>query len=593
MKKLLLALLLLLPLAAKAETALDLSAFNGLPVLQDGRFKPMGAFARALATQLADSDKVADQPALEWLARTIFDPASAAQQPVFAVPNLQVRAAMKLSGHMSRRFSLAELAPGLEATAAEAQELAKKDPKALSPDEQALFNLHTHVLVYNQLLQSVSLLLPLPMPTPDGRSGLTFLEVQKDEPDMVAQVKGLLALKGEDPDSYTDHEKRLAAFLFGLQKLRQGGNNNMLLRILPSAWQTQEKGWLSPWQLVLSGQSSPQSAAYLKAWQDMATAWRMGDATLWQSSSHQAKSLIEASIDSGLKNRLWLETIYLQIKPYPFAMLLYGLGALLAFWRPRTAMVVLGTGALLHVGGIALRIAILDRPPVGTLYESALFVSLVAVAVTLLVNLRKQTPALLVGGALAGLGLLFIAPVLQPEGDSLGTLTAVLNTNFWLGTHVLCITAGYGFCLLTAMLAHALLIVKNRTGLFGLMHRLSLAALMFTAIGTILGGIWADQSWGRFWGWDPKENGALLICLWLIWLQHGRLSGHLNQLAYIAGTAYLGVIVALAWFGVNLLSVGLHSYGFTSGIAAGLFTFCAVETLLIGGLWLRGRYRAA
>ncbi|MGB1077004.1 MAG: cytochrome c biogenesis protein CcsA, partial [Bdellovibrionales bacterium] len=101
------------------------------------------------------------------------------------------------------------------------------------------------------------------------------------------------------------------------------------------------------------------------------------------------------------------------------------------------------------------------------------------------------------------------------------------------------------------------------------------------------GGVWADQSWGRFWGWDPKENGALLIVLWLVWLIHGKMSGHVKHVYYLAGLSFLSVIVALSWFGVNLLSVGLHSYGFIEGIALGLFTFCFVEILVLSGLVYR------
>jgi ABC-type transport system involved in cytochrome c biogenesis permease subunit len=185
--------------------------------------------------------------------------------------------------------------------------------------------------------------------------------------------------------------------------------------------------------------------------------------------------------------------------------------------------------------------------------------------------------------------------VFAPEGDSLETLVAVLNTSFWLGTHVLCITAGYGLCLLTAGAAHLWLFRRGGDGaLFRLMHRLSLAALLLTATGTALGGIWADQSWGRFWGWDPKENGALLIVLWLAWLQHGRVGALMSETAYASGMAALAVVVALSWFGVNLLGVGLHSYGFTSGIASGLAAFCAAELLAIGWLWhRRARHEAA
>ena len=102
-------------------------------------------------------------------------------------------------------------------------------------------------------------------------------------------------------------------------------------------------------------------------------------------------------------------------------------------------------------------------------------------------------------------------------------------------------------------------------------------ALFFTLFGTILGGIWADQSWGRFWGWDPKENGALLIVMWQIMMLHMRISGFVKPAGFALGLVLNNIVVVLAWFGVNLLSVGLHSYGFASGIARNLIIFIIIE----------------
>ena len=98
-------------------------------------------------------------------------------------------------------------------------------------------------------------------------------------------------------------------------------------------------------------------------------------------------------------------------------------------------------------------------------------------------------------------------------------------------------------------------------------------------LGTILGGIWADQSWGRFWGWDPKENGALLIVMWHLLVLHLRISGLVKSLGYAFVMSFVNIIVAIAWFGVNLLSVGLHSYGFTDSIATNLLIFIIIEFL--------------
>ena len=89
-------------------------------------------------------------------------------------------------------------------------------------------------------------------------------------------------------------------------------------------------------------------------------------------------------------------------------------------------------------------------------------------------------------------------------------------------------------------------------------------------VGTVLGGIWADQSWGRFWGWDPKENGALLIVLWNALILHARWGGMVRDRG-VAILAILGnMITAWSWFGTNQLSVGLHAYGFDQTLARSL-----------------------
>ena len=112
-------------------------------------------------------------------------------------------------------------------------------------------------------------------------------------------------------------------------------------------------------------------------------------------------------------------------------------------------------------------------------------------------------------------------------------------------------------------------------------HVVTIIALFFTLFGTILGGIWADQSWGRFWGWDPKENGALLIVLWHLMMLHLRISGLVGKIGYTYGVSLVNIIVALAWFGVNLLNVGLHSYGFTDNVATNLFLFISFEIIFM------------
>ena len=124
------------------------------------------------------------------------------------------------------------------------------------------------------------------------------------------------------------------------------------------------------------------------------------------------------------------------------------------------------------------------------------------------------------------------------------------------------------------------------------MHGACLYSLFFTVLGTILGGIWADQSWGRFWGWDPKENGAMLICMWMLWAVHGRLTKYFNDLTYALVVSLTSIVVVLAWFGVNLLNVGLHSYGFTSNIATTIALFSFFELFVCFGAFIYIKKRA-
>ena len=106
--------------------------------------------------------------------------------------------------------------------------------------------------------------------------------------------------------------------------------------------------------------------------------------------------------------------------------------------------------------------------------------------------------------------------------------------------------------------------------------------LLFSFVGTVLGGLWADDSWGRFWGWDPKENGALLIVLWNALVLHARWGGMVRARGFALLAIFGGVVTNWSWFGVNFLSVGLHSYGFSSGAVTALVLFVLALLATIG-----------
>ncbi|WP_372368880.1 cytochrome c biogenesis protein [Candidatus Uabimicrobium sp. HlEnr_7] len=250
-----------------------------------------------------------------------------------------------------------------------------------------------------------------------------------------------------------------------------------------------------------------------------------------------------------------------------------------------------------HSWGITLRMMIKDRPPVSTLYESIVFAAWVGVTIAMIMEYfsKASRSISLFTGAISGCILMAIAGKYAMDGDNMAVLVAVLDSNFWLSTHVTSMIIGYSACLVAGAIGHLYILMhlfpnysKEQAKEVG---KLVYGTLCFGTIvaflGTILGGLWADQSWGRFWGWDPKENGAMLIVLWSVILLHSRLGGYIRDWGLALGAVFGNIVVAAAWWGVNLLSVGLHNYGFTQGLFNKLALFTVIELAFIGfGIFL-------
>ena len=249
-------------------------------------------------------------------------------------------------------------------------------------------------------------------------------------------------------------------------------------------------------------------------------------------------------------------------------------------------------GLALLVTGVVIRCIIQGRPPVTTLYETILFITSCCVITALVMEFYdRRRIALTVASFLGALGCFLSMRYELKEavtaGDTMPSLVAVLDTNFWLSTHVTSVTLGYSAGLLAAAIAHIWLIGKllgirkNDKDFYRSITRMVYGTicfgLFFSIVGTILGGIWANYSWGRFWGWDPKENGALMICLAELMILHARMGGFIRDHGLHILALMNGMVVAFSWWGVNLLGVGLHSYGFTDGILVTLLLFYAIE----------------
>jgi ABC-type transport system involved in cytochrome c biogenesis permease subunit len=196
----------------------------------------------------------------------------------------------------------------------------------------------------------------------------------------------------------------------------------------------------------------------------------------------------------------------------------------------------------------------------------------------------------LVSSGLIGFITLIIAHHLALSGDTMEMLRAVLDTNLWLSTHVVVITIGYASMFVAGLLA-AIYIARGfftRTlstetarALARMVYGIVCFATLTSFTGTILGGIWADQSWGRFWGWDPKENGALLIVLWNAIILHARWGGLIKERGLMAMAVFGNIVTSFSWFGVNMLGIGLHSYGFMDKAFFWLMVFDATQIALI------------
>ncbi|MDF1800130.1 MAG: cytochrome c biogenesis protein CcsA [Planctomycetota bacterium] len=259
------------------------------------------------------------------------------------------------------------------------------------------------------------------------------------------------------------------------------------------------------------------------------------------------------------------------------------------------AFTTIGLGLVVY--GITMRCIIRERPPVVTLYDTILFVSSVMMVVALVSEALFRTRVALTMAALVGVIGMFVAGNYElrevaSAGDTMASVVAVLDTNYYLAIHVTTIAMGYAGGLLAGFLGITW-ILGQLVGL-GARHKAGFKALtratygvvafslVFSIFGTVMGGVWANDSWGRFWGWDPKENGALLICLWMLFVVHLRLGGYIRDRGLATMTTIGAGWVSFSWWHVNMLEIGLHSYGKIDGIFDKLITVYISLAILAG-----------
>lgn len=525
---------LLLAVLPAASPPPRLESFRRVLVMDQGRLKPLDTFARNLLKQFSGSARPEGIDACAWLARVLFAPGASAGDAVFLVREPELLDAIGMANAGRGRFTHAQLRPGLGRLHELAFRASARDEQDLERVEFEALRLYYNLAAYHGLLHSFAFA--------QGGAGAA------------------------------------------------GGGPSSLPAVMPLAG----AAWFSPAKALAAGTPLPEAVkTEISLLSSAAQAYGRNDPAAFD----RALAAFNRSVRKRLgpdQPRPWkisLEVFYNRADPFFKAGLAYGLALLLLLLAvacrrslpARMAFWSVAAGFLAHTLGIVARMLISNRPPVTNLYETFVFVAWTAAALGLfMARLQKRGPGL-AAGALAAAALLAVSGRYALEGDTMGVLTAVLDSNLWLATHVVTIALGYAGCVVAGIFGHALIIqaVRGRhdavAGNDRLLYAVLAFGLAFTVIGTLMGGIWADQSWGRFWGWDPKENGALLIVAWCAALFHARRAGWLGPVGLAAGAVGAMISVALAWFAVNLLGLGLHAYGFTSGALWGLLAYLAAE----------------
>lgn len=319
-----------------------------------------------------------------------------------------------------------------------------------------------------------------------------------------------------------------------------------------------------------------------------------------QSSQALASSLRQLNTDPSIYptvTAIGREIHYNNLKPHMWAWIIYLVAALLfllnfqfryqaLYWSAYGAAVV---GFGFQTWGLLLRSLIAGRPPVSNMYETVIYVGWSILLIALIFEVFQRRRWVGFSGSLVGVGMLIMAHLL-PFDSNIEPLVPVLRSNYYLIIHVMSITFSYGAFALAMGLAHFILIsYLFWPGKKGLLRELNLfhyrviqLGVVLLAAGTILGGVWAAESWGRFWGWDPKETWSLISLLGYMAILHARFAGWLRDFGTAVGSIIGFQLILMTWYGVNfVLATGLHSYGFGSGGGWYVAGYLLLETLFL------------
>jgi len=519
----------------------DLAPLREIAIQAGGRAKPLDSFARELAKRVQGArafgfETIGGLEPTEWLLASLAAPERWKAEPIVRVTHAGLRDAAGLP-HDKDRYSFQELADhkGFQDAVGRVREKLDHDEDP-DPVEREVLDLYDTLVTYQGVMSGESLHL---IPHPDDPKAAWY--------------------------SIADLATPQTAALPQVQRVRT------LVSALVVAYREGDMAGVQTTASALGSRLAELAPAIYPARGDLAR-----------------------------------EVHYNRAKPFRAAWLLYLCG-FLAFLAslPLASRVLARSGLGLVVAGffaqaygMALRVMISGRPPVTNMYESVVWVAFGAVLFALVFEAIYRVRIFAACASALAVICLILADNVPILDGSISPLVPVLRDNMWLTVHVLTITLGYAAFTLAMGIGHMNLgLYFFRPGEVSLFKTLSLflyralqVGTLFLAVGTLLGGVWASYSWGRFWGWDPKETWALIATLGYLAILHGRFAGWIRDFGMAVGSLLGYLLVLMAWYGVNfVLGTGLHSYGFGSGGYWYVGGFVTFEVLVITAALLRRR----
>jgi ABC-type transport system involved in cytochrome c biogenesis permease subunit len=565
--------------------------FGQLPVTANGRVQPIDSLARNALLQLREKqtlnlepwkewyEKPKIIPATEWLANVMMNPVVADGWPCFRVDNPDLISFLKLPEKNSaqhcdgKHYSWNQFAPMLDALDRENTRIQTNSlPSDRNAYENGVVKLRERLGVYQQLKNSVQ-------PENAGDWKQELADYEKLIPAGAAAVRAQQAGEKYDEPTFNQFLAELERFDF-MSRLEPP-------LVLPP--QNPSGDWQRTGTALLNSAKGDSIPPAVQNYATLAGAFKSGDVASFNSALADYRSSLVPNFSRAMAHAR-AEVFFNQMEPFYNAMVIYVLAGLLAIFSwfnlsgtlRRSAVWLVGLAFAIHTTGLIYRMVLEGRPPVTNLYSSAIFIGWGACLLGIILEKFYKNGIGAVVSSGIGFITLIIAHHLALEGDTMEMMRAVLDTNFWLATHVVAVTTGYASTFVAGFLALIYIVrgvftktLDEATGksLARMIYGIVCFATLFSFVGTVLGGIWADQSWGRFWGWDPKENGALIIVLWNALILHLRWGGMIRERGLVVCAIGGNIVTSWSWFGVNMLGIGLHSYGFTEAAFKWLVLF--------------------